>query len=260
MSLTLAEAAARYLAALPPSQRQTSQQEVNKFLHWFGGDRPLLELTAPQVAGYAEGLGISVADQEQRLSPLKKFFVHLKKEKLISVSLAPHLRPKKGGRASGVAQRDVEAVKLTRQGHQELDAQMATLKAQRPYLAMEVARARADKDFRENAPLDAAREHQAQVESRIRHLEATLRHAVIIEDGQAPESQIGQGSRVVVLELETQEAADYTLVATQEASLLKGKLSLASPLGKALLGRRVGEVVEVAAPQGVVRYRIDSVS
>jgi transcription elongation factor GreA len=118
----------------------------------------------------------------------------------------------------------------------------------------------ADKDFRENAPLDAAREHQAHLEGRIREIEATLRHAVIVGEG-SPQSnaRVGVGSAVLLRNLKSGTEVRYILVSPSEVNPAEGKISIVSPVGKALMERRAGEEVDVKAPAGTLRFRIESV-
>jgi transcription elongation factor GreA len=121
--------------------------------------------------------------------------------------------------------------------------------------------AMADKDFRENAPLDAARDQQAHLEARIRELEAILKRVEVMEEGGvAPDTtRVQLGKVVVVHDIEAGEDLRFTLVHSHEANLALGKLSIASPLGKAVVERSTGDEVEVTAPGGVQRYRIAAV-
>jgi transcription elongation factor GreA len=115
--------------------------------------------------------------------------------------------------------------------------------------------AAADKDFRENAPLDAMREYQGQTESRIRDLEAILESAVVVEHN-AGALGVELGSVIQLRDLASGEDLRYSLVDPTEANLAQGKLSVASPVGQALLGKESGQVVEVAAPVGTFRYQV----
>jgi transcription elongation factor GreA len=117
-----------------------------------------------------------------------------------------------------------------------------------------------DKDFRENAPLDAARDHQGYVEGRIRRLEATLQQAVVVQDDPAPSGhEVEIGSTVVLRNLESGAETTYTLVRPGEVDAAQGRISFQSPMGQALLLHRAGDQVDVAAPSGTRRFRIESV-
>ena len=113
-----------------------------------------------------------------------------------------------------------------------------------------------DKDFRENAPYDAAKHHQAEVEARIRQIEHTLAVAQVVDQKPLASNQVGLGSTVILEDLTHEEELTYTLVGTNEANPRAGRISIASPVGRALIDRRVGDEIEVQAPVGVIRYQI----
>lgn len=257
--LTLAQAATQFLASLSHRDRDAAQQEVNKFVRWYGMERPIGSLTAQEVASYAERMDTSSANVEARLGPVKAFLSHANKEGLTAANLSVHMRVKKGaGKRKPAKGRQVERTSLTAQGYEQLKAELSSLQAERHTIAEDIRRAAADKDFRENAPLDAAKDRQGIVEGRIRQLEAVLRSATVGTDrGNA--TTVALGSTVTLRALPSGEEVRYTLVDASEASPAKGKLSATSPTGKALFGRRSGEVVEVAAPMGTLTYRIQGI-
>jgi transcription elongation factor GreA len=256
---TLTEAASRYLAALPPQQRQESQPEVYRFVHWYGAERRTDELRGHDVSTYAEGVGASAVDGPQRLEILRGFFAFVRKQGFTPTNLATHLRLRKTA-APATGGGAIQEVHLTPDGHAALLAELQNLRSQRPRVAEELRRAMADKDFRENAPLDAAREHQAHLEARIREVEATLKHVVIIGSG-PPRSnaRIGVGSAVLLRNLKSGAEVRYILVSPSEVNPAERKISIASPVGKALMERSAGEEVDVKAPAGTLRFRIESV-
>lgn len=259
---TLAEAASLFLATVPAKDQQNSQQQVNKFIRWCGTDRPVSSLNAREVEAYAEGIGPSATNPEEILKPTKAFLVYLKKQGLMKTNLSVNVKLKKTAESTGAAERPQQLVQMTADGHAELQRKLDKLRAERPHIAEELKRARADKDFRENAPLDAAREHQAQVEAQIRELEATLRVAEIVDNnGKKNEDKlhVDLGSTILIYDLTHEEELRYTLVSASEASPAKARISTSSPLGKELLDRTVGEVVEVNAPVGLIKYRIDEI-
>lgn len=239
------------------------QQELHRFVRWCGRDRPIGELTPRDVEAYAERSG---ADSIKKLEPVKAFFIYAQKEGLTASNLGAHLRVRRGvsrpGRR-GRARADVP-VRLTKAGYERVQGELEGLKGQRVEVAGDLQRAMADKDFRENAPLDAAREEQGHLEARIRELEQTLRRSEIVteEDGERaaePLKRSRLGSRVVARDLEDDQELAYVLVDPREVDLVQGKISIESPVGKAFLNRSPGEVVEVKAPVGAIRYRIERV-
>jgi transcription elongation factor GreA len=257
---TLTDAASRYLATLAPQHRQESQPEVYRFVHWYGAERRTDELRGHDVSAYAEALGASAVDSSQRLEVLRGFFAFVRKQGYAPTNLATHLRLRKTAAPAAGGGAGIKEVHLTSDGHAALLAELGNLRAQRPGVAEELRRAMADKDFRENAPLDAAREHQAHLEARIREIESTLKHAVIVGEG-SPRSnaRIGVGSTVLLRNLKSGTEVRYILVSPSEVNPAERKISIASPVGKALMERGAGEEVDVKAPAGTLRFRIESV-
>jgi len=255
---SLGEAARLFLAKLSPSEREPSQPEVYKFVRWFGSERPLTGLSAPEVANYAERLSSSDTDYSKKLVLLRAFLTHAKKAGWSQLNLAIHLKAKKTktGPMPSLRQGLPETIQLTQQGYTELETELAALMSKRPQLIEEMRRAAADKDFSENAPLAAAREQRGHLEGRIRELEETLKLATIINDDQRPAVKANIGDSIILRDLTSREELRYMIVDPKEVDPVKGKISSASPLGKAFIGRGEGETVEVAVPAGKLRYQI----
>lgn len=257
--ITIGEAATQFLATLSPDEQQASQQEVCRFARWCGWDSPIEGLKAPTVASYAEQAASSgAADSLKRLEAVKAFLHYARANNLIKSGLVSHLKVKKVAKTTttGKAQ---SAHALSKEGYARLKAQLEALKAERPAIAEELRLARADKDFAENAPLDAAREHQGQVEAQIRELEAVLKTAVITGHEAPVEQKVAPGKKVTLTDLHSGERLEYVLVYPKEANPLQSRISMASPLGRSLLGKKQGEEVEVSAPGGRLSYRIEAV-
>lgn len=261
---TLDEAVTSFLATLSPEQKQESQQELNRFVRWFGGEHRLSELTIRGMDEYGEWFSSAVDDAAQKIEPVRSFLSFVKKKKLTEINLAPHLRVSKTsktrkGPSTKRNPKESAQVHLTQEGHAAMKSQLEALKNERPHAVEQIHHAAADKDFRENAPLEAAREHQGQLEARIRELEATLKGASILEGKTTITLRVGIGCTVGLCDLSSGEQLHYTLVSPSESNPLKGKISIASPTGKALLDREIGAVVEVMAPVGTFRYRIEEI-
>lgn len=145
---------------------------------------------------------------------------------------------------------------ITEVGKKELEAELETLKGRRGEIADRIAEARDYGDLSENADYDTAREDQAQVETRIAEIEDILARAEIIK--------AGKGSRVTVgstVELKSGgKSVTYTLVGPVEADPLEGKISNESPIGEALMGKKVGESATISTPKGEVAYEIVKIS
>ena len=151
---------------------------------------------------------------------------------------------------------NADAVQMTREGYEALQAELKQLKGRRPEIALALKEAMADKDFRENAPLDAARDRQAHVEARIRDLENQVRMAEVVERPGADATAAQIGSAVVLFDEKYKEEVRYTIVSPSEADPRKGRISAASPTGRALIGRSAGEQLEVETPGGLHKYKV----
>jgi len=258
--VTLMEAARRYLTELADEDRIGSQAEVERFVRWSGADRICSDLRGQDVANYAENLTGTVIDASTRADAVKRFLAFVRKSGFTSTNLGTHLRLRKtsarrpAGRGAPRKQRE-----MTAEENEALTAELESLKAQRPRIADDLRRAREDKDFRENAPLDAAREHQAHVEGRIRALEAALDQAVVVEMAGLSDHTVEIGSTVFLHNLISGAQTTYTLVRPGEVDAAQGRISFESPVGRALLRRQAGQEVEVAAPSGTLRFRIERI-
>ena len=260
-NLSLGEAASRFLSNLSPEAREIGQQEVYRFVRWYGWERPLAGLTAREVANYAERLSSSNTDYTKKLELIRAFLVYAKQEGWNKGNLATHLKTRKGKTtfASSSRQGLPQTISLTQQGYTELEAELAALKSKRSQTIDEMRRAAADKDFRENAPLEAAREQHGQLEGRIRELEEALKSATVISGKQESTRKAGIGDSVVLQDMASGEELRYIIVSPREADPTRGEISSASPLGKAIIGQGQGKVVEVTAPAGKLRYQIKQV-
>jgi len=258
---SLGEAAGSFLTSLPSEEIGTSQQEIYKFVRWYGRERPLVGLTAPEVANYAERLSLSDTDYVRKLALVRAFLVYAKKEGWSKGSLATHLKAKKKTQVrSSPRRRSPQSISMTQQGYADLEAELVVLKDRRSQAIDEMRRAAADKDFRENAPLQAAKEQRQHLEMRIVGLEEALKSAVIIDGKQeVTTTKVGIGNSVILHDLASGEELRYTLVGPREVDPTKGKVSSVSPIGKAIIGRSAGETVEITVPAGKLRYQIKQI-
>jgi transcription elongation factor GreA len=255
---SLGEAAALYLARLSSKDRDASQPEVYRFARWYGWESPFSRMAGPAVASYAEQLSVSDTDYAKKFEILRAFLAYAKKAGWSTTNLAIHLKTRKAKTGPTVTSgRNLpEAVSLSKQRYDELTAELENLRKRSRELVTEIQRAAADKDFRENAPLDAAREARGHVEGRIKELKVTLKAASIIEEKKEPALKSGVGDSIVLHDLASGEELRYKIVDPREVDPARGKISMASPLGKALVGKSDGETVEITAPAGRLRYQI----
>ncbi|MFH1031670.1 MAG: transcription elongation factor GreA [Chloroflexota bacterium] len=251
-SFKLSEAVSRFLASLTPAEREANQPELLRFVRWYGWDKTLDNLTAPDMDTYAEHLAQTSADHAQKLELVRGFLNYAKKEKWLKTNLAVHLKAKKGKSRTAVASKRVsgEKILLTEEGQAKLKAELAVLESKRPEIIEQMRLAAADKDFKENAPLAAVREEKGHLEGKIIEIKGILKSAVVTENKQRASSGANIGNSVILQDSSSGEERRYTLVGPREVDPLKGKISVASPIGKAVVGRGEGEVLEVQTPAG----------
>jgi len=150
---------------------------------------------------------------------------------------------------------------LTRQGYEKMQEELDYLKnVKRREISAAIKKARELGDLSENAEYIAAKEEQALIEKKIAELEDKLSKARIIEDEKINPFEIRIGAKVKLKDLATGEELEYTIVSEEEADYEKGLISLTSPVGRALLGHREGDTVEIKIPAGTLRYNIISIS
>ena len=145
---------------------------------------------------------------------------------------------------------------ITKKCYEALKVELERLRKERPKIIEAIAEARAHGDLSENAEYDAAKDRQGFVESRIKELEGKLADARIIENTNRTSETIIFGATVGLLETQSNQKKQYTLVGQDEADLKDGKISVQSPVGRALIGKRVGDLVEVTTPAKVVEYEV----
>ena len=146
---------------------------------------------------------------------------------------------------------------LTDEGLKALEEELQDLKVnRRKEVAQKIKEAREQGDLSENAEYDAAKEEQRDIELRIEEIDKILKNAELVVDDDIDSSVINIGCTVKIKDLEFNEEMEYKIVGSTEANSLKGKISNESPVGKALIGAKKGQTVEVEAPSGVLKYKI----
>ena len=149
---------------------------------------------------------------------------------------------------------------LTQEGLQRYEDELQELKVvRRKEVAQKIKEAREQGDLSENAEYDAAKDEQRDIEARIEELEKILRNVEVYADEEVDPNRVSIGCKVKILDLEYDDELEYRIVGSTEADSLKGKISNESPLGRALLGGRVGDIVDVDALDGIIKYRIISI-
>ena len=256
--LSLGEAAARFLATLDAEERTASQPEVNSFVRWFGSQRQMAGLTPAEIEKFAERLSNSDTDHAGKLERVRAFLMAAKKARWTTGNLATNLKFRRAKPRQKAAKKTppAESVSLTREGYAKLDSELADLKDRRLAIIEDIRRAAADKDFRENVPFHAAREAKGHIDGRIMELEAALKSATIMNTTPDTSVHITIGHTVLLCDLSTGEECRYMLVNPREVDIAKGKISSASPIGRAVMGKSEGATAEVAAPAGKMTYQI----
>ena len=149
---------------------------------------------------------------------------------------------------------------LTKETLEQMKKDLAELKTTgRQEIARQIAEAREKGDLKENAEYDAAKEAQGHHEARISQLEMAVASARVLDMKDVDTSKVSVLSTVKVTNLKTKKTVEYQLVSENEADLKSGKISVTSPIGKGLLGKVVGEVVEIQAPAGLLQFRVEKI-
>ena len=151
----------------------------------------------------------------------------------------------------------MQRIPLTPEGYRKLEGELERLlKIDRPKNIQAIAEARAHGDLSENAEYHAAKEQQSFIEGRIRELKGKLALADVIDPSKIKQSKVAFGAKVKVLDLEADEEYVFILVGPDEADAKSGKISLSSPVGRALIGKDVGDVATIKAPARTIEYEI----
>ena len=146
---------------------------------------------------------------------------------------------------------------LTPDGLKELENELHELEVnQRAEISKKIKEARELGDLSENAEYDAAKDEQRDIEARIDQLKKILSNYELIEEDESDNTTIKIGSKVKLRDMELKKDMEYKIVGSTEANILKNLISNDSPIGKALIGTKVGETVKVASPAGIIRYKV----
>ena len=146
---------------------------------------------------------------------------------------------------------------LTYEGLKKYESELEELKViKRQEVAQKIKEAREQGDLSENAEYDAAKDEQRDIEARIEELEKLLKNAEVVDEDEVDTDKISIGCKVIILDVEFNDELEYKIVGSTEADSLKGKISNESPVGKALMGHKVGDIVEVETQVGAIQYKV----
>ncbi|HNR48899.1 MAG TPA: transcription elongation factor GreA [Bacteroidia bacterium] len=149
---------------------------------------------------------------------------------------------------------------LTEEGLKKLQEELNYLKTvQRPLISKQIAEARDKGDLSENAEYDAAKDAQGMLELKISKMEELLSNSRVVDESKIDTSKVSILSKIKIRNLSNKQVVTYTLVAENEADLKAGKISVTSPIGKGLLGKKIGETAEITVPSGKMTFEIISI-
>jgi transcription elongation factor GreA len=150
---------------------------------------------------------------------------------------------------------------VTKETLEQMKVELQRMKSvHRPAASRAIAEAKEKGDLKENAEYDAAKEAQGLLEAKIAQFEGILANTRVIDENSIDTSKVSVLTRVTMMNLNTKKQVTYHLVSETEADLKLGKISVTSPIGKGLLGKKVGEVAEVNAPAGVLKFKIEKIT
>ena len=146
---------------------------------------------------------------------------------------------------------------MSQEGYDQLVAELRRLESvERPEISRQIAEARDKGDLSENAEYDAAKDEQKDIEARIEELEKILKNAEVIDEDEIDIDKVSIGCKVKVYDCEFDEELEFKIVGSTEANSLAGKISNESPVGKALMGAKKGQTVQVETQAGVLKYKV----
>jgi transcription elongation factor GreA len=149
---------------------------------------------------------------------------------------------------------------VTKETFEKMKTELQHMKGvERPAASHAIAEAREKGDLKENAEYDAAKEAQGMLEAKIKQLEGVIANARILDESNIDTSKVSILTRVTLINLNTKKNVTYKIVSEKEADLKLGKISVTSPIGHSLLGKTVGDTVDVQVPAGVLKFKIEKI-
>lgn len=154
-----------------------------------------------------------------------------------------------------------EIIYVTKETFEKMREDLQKMKSvDRPAASKAIAEAREKGDLKENAEYDAAKEAQGMLEAKIKQMESAISNAKIVDTSSIDTSKVTILTKVTITNQATKKSITYQIVGEKEADLKAGKISASSPIGKGLLGKKVGEIAEVQAPNGIIKFSVDHIT
>ena len=277
---TLIKSVNLYTNRMRKSRKETIKNDLSSFIQWLtislenksydensNLENINLNIIEPFfIEQYVKITNLKHSNQNasKKLTVARDYLNYIHTEGFTESNLGNHIRNKKGRRSGSVSLKskvhEGDLVEISKEYHDSLEKELNVKYKEREDVVVDINKAAADKDFRENAPLEAAREKQGLIESQIKTIEETLRKSVIFNTKKSNrKNKIAQIGSKVTLEKENKRTK-INLVASPEADVNLSKISLESPLGKALLGKGENDHVTISAPAGEIKYKIVKVT
>ena len=273
---TLIKSVNLYTNRMRKSRKETIKSDLSSFIQWLtisldnksydentNLENINLNIIEPFfIEQYVKLTNLKHSNQNasKKLTVARDYLNYIHTEGFTESNLGNHIRNKKGRRSGSVSLKskmhESDIVEISKEYHDSLEKELNVKYKERENVVVDINKAAADKDFRENAPLEAAREKQGLIESQIKTIEETLRKSVIINTKKSnKKNKIAQiGSKVTLIK--ENKRTKINLVASPEADVNLSKISLESPLGKAIMGKGENDHVTVSAPAGEIEYTI----
>ena len=277
---TLIKSVNLYTNRMRKSRKETIKTDLSSFIQWLtisldnksydensNLENINLNIIEPFfIEQYVKMTNLKHSNQNasKKLTVARDYLNYIHTEGFTESNLGNHIRNKKGRRSGSVSLKskvhEGDIVEISKEYHDSLEKELNVKYKERENVVVDINKAAADKDFRENAPLEAAREKQGLIESQIKTIEETLRKSVIINTKKSnKKNKIAQiGSKVTLIK--ENKRTKINLVASPEADVNLSKISLESPLGKAIMGKGENDHVTVSAPVGEIKYKIVKVT
>ena len=277
---TLIKSVNLYTNRMRKSRKETIKNDLSSFIQWLtislenksydknsNLENINLNIIEPFfIEQYVKITNLKHSNQNasKKLTVARDYLNYIHTEGFTESNLGNHIRNKKGRRSGSVSLKskvhEGDLIEISKEYHDSLEKELNVKYKEREDVVVDINKAAADKDFRENAPLEAAREKQGLIESQIKTIEETLRKSVIFNTKRSnKKNKIAQIGSKVTLEKENKRTK-INLVASPEADVNLSKISLESPLGKALLGKGENDHVTISAPAGEIKYKIVKVT
>ena len=247
----------------PKDKTPEAARELDRFVkHFRELEIDLPAISPSQIGTYAEEAckNSSAPEALEGLQSVRKFLRFAFDNSHTQVNLSTHFRIRRP-RISLDSRGDVNrGQQMTQEGYNQLITEKSGLESNRVSISEAIHRAASDGDVRENAPLEAAREQQGREEARIKEIDSMLRTAIIVDGSGKGTKSVRVGTTIRVEEISKKKKTKYTLVSPSEANPLEGKISDASPLGKAFIGKRAGQLAVADTPKGNTTFKIIDIS